>query len=91
MAAIDFSGLPDSAVPIFAEMMRERVEANIVRTDNMRPGELRLYIETDENTGSKIRCWVGPESFVKSMGRPCRQVHSFLTDRGQWTPRGGFR
>jgi hypothetical protein len=46
--------LPDEAVGRFAEMMRERVEANITRTDNMSAGELRSYIETDENSGRKI-------------------------------------
>jgi hypothetical protein len=90
MASVNFAELPDSVVPKFSELMRQRVEANIHRIDNMKPGELKSYIQTDENTGSKIRCWVGPESFVKSMGRPCRLVASFLTDRGPWTPGRGF-
>jgi hypothetical protein len=57
--------LPDAVVPQYAELMRERVEANMYRTDNMRPGELRSLLVTDENTGAQQRHWVGPTSFVR--------------------------
>jgi hypothetical protein len=40
----------------------------------MAPGEMRAVMVTDENTGQKIREWVGPDSFVKAMGLPCRRV-----------------
>jgi hypothetical protein len=66
--------LPDDVIPRYAELMRECVERNLRRTDNMQPGDMRSVMVTDENTGAKIREWVGPESFVKSMGRPCRRV-----------------
>jgi hypothetical protein len=56
--------MPDEVVHKFSEMMRQCVEKNILRTDNMADGELRSYIETDPNTGAKIRCWVGPRTFV---------------------------
>jgi hypothetical protein len=74
IAKVDFDELPDAVVPKFAELMRAAVGRNVVRTDNMAPGEMRAVLVTDENTGMKIREWVGPDSFVKSMGRPCRRV-----------------
>jgi hypothetical protein len=64
-------------VPKFAELMRETVERNIVRTDNMAPGEMRSVMRVDENTGAKIREWIGPQSFVldPTYGhRACRRV-----------------
>ena len=74
IAQVDFDELPDAVVPKFSELMRAAVARNVVRTDNMAPGEMRAVMVTDENTGMKIREWVGPDSFVKSMGRPCRRV-----------------
>jgi hypothetical protein len=74
MAAVKFSELPDDVVPKFSELMRRCVERNIMRTDNMAPGEMRAVMITDENTGAKIRTFVGPDSFVKAMGQPCRRV-----------------
>jgi hypothetical protein len=77
IAAVSFAQLPDSVVPKFAEMMRETVERNIVRTDNMAPGEMRSVLITDENTGAQQRHWIGPQSFVldPTYGhRACRRV-----------------
>ena len=68
------SSMVDAVVPKFSEMMRAAVERNLYRTDNMQPGEMRPVLETDPNTGAKIRSWIGPTSFVKEMGRPCRRV-----------------
>jgi hypothetical protein len=69
------SELPDEVVPKFSEMMRQAVARNITRTDNnMAPGTMRAVMVTDENTGMTFREWHGPDSFVKSMGRPCRRV-----------------
>lgn len=55
-------------------MVRERVEANLYRTDNMAPGEMGPVLEVDPQTGQQIRVWFGPTSFVKDMGRLCRRV-----------------
>jgi hypothetical protein len=74
IARVDFSELPDATVYKFSEVMRQAVARNVTRTDNMPPGTMRAVMVTDENTGMKIREWVGPDSFVKSMGRPCRRV-----------------
>jgi hypothetical protein len=65
---------PDDVVPKFSELMRQCVEKNLMRTDNMAPGEMRAVMITDENTGAKHRCWIGPDSFVKAMSQPCRRV-----------------
>jgi hypothetical protein len=66
--------MPDDVVHKYSELMRNAVARNVRRTDNMAPGELRSVLVTDENTGFKVREWVGPDSFVKAMGRPCRRV-----------------
>ena len=47
---------------------------NLYRTDNMQPGEMRPVLEVDPQTGMQIRHWIGPTSFVKEMGTPCRRV-----------------
>jgi hypothetical protein len=54
--------------------MREAVERNLMRTDNMERGTMRAVMVTDENTGMKQRHFIGPTSFVVDMGRPCRRV-----------------
>jgi hypothetical protein len=58
--------LPDAVVERYSELMRERVEANLYRTDNMEPGSMRSVLRVDENTGLKIREWIGPQSFVRN-------------------------
>jgi hypothetical protein len=58
--------LPDSVVERYSELMRQRVEANMYRTDNMQPGDMRSVMIVDENTGMKQRHFVGPESFVRN-------------------------
>ena len=64
MASINFAELPDETVPKFSELMRQCVEKNLRRTDNMQPGEIRSVMRVDENTGQKVREWIGPQSFV---------------------------
>jgi hypothetical protein len=44
-------------------------------------GQFRKVGEVDSN-GMKMVRWVGPESFVKAMGRPGRRVLSFNTSNG---------
>jgi hypothetical protein len=77
MASINFAELPDETVPKFSELMRQCVEKNLRRTDNMQPGEIRSIIRVDENTGQKTREFIGPESFVRNPlygHRDCRRV-----------------
>jgi hypothetical protein len=69
--------LPDETVPKFSELMRQCVEKNLRRTDNMVAGEMRSIMRVDENTGQKTREWVGPTSFVRNTlygHRDCRRV-----------------
>jgi hypothetical protein len=69
--------LPDEVVLKFSEQVREAVRRNAFRTDNMQPGEIRPVMRVDENTGQKIREWIGPRSFVSDPqygARPCRLV-----------------
>jgi hypothetical protein len=73
--------LPDNVVPRFSELMRGAVERNIFRVDNMRPGELKSVLRTDENTGQKFREFYGPQSFVKEMGQAPRLVTDGLFQR----------
>jgi hypothetical protein len=67
LARVDFSTLPKDALPQFVELVQQAVVQHANSAEGMRPGELREVFDTDENTGQKIRRWVGPESFVKSM------------------------
>ena len=56
IAGVDFYKLPNGVVPKFSEMMRERVEANLRRTDNLDP-MIRMTgcPSHDDNTDGKIR------------------------------------
>ena len=74
VARINFARLPDDAVARFSAMTQEAVSRNLYRTDNMQPGEMRPVLEVDPQTGMQIRHWIGPTSFVKEMGTPCRRV-----------------
>ena len=69
--------LPDATVERFSELMRECVEKDITRVDNMEPGEMRAVMVVDENTGAQQRHWIGPQCFVTDPQyghRPCRKV-----------------
>jgi hypothetical protein len=90
MASVNFAELPDDVVPKFSELMRAAVERNLYRTDNMAPGEMRAVMRVDENTGQKIREWIGPDSFVKAMGADGRYAPGTLID-GQITVASDLR
>jgi hypothetical protein len=68
--------MPDAVVPRFAEMMRERVEANLRRTDNLDPNDpnYRVVHVTDGNTGMRIREFYRARPFTDDFGTPCRRV-----------------
>jgi hypothetical protein len=77
--------LPDETVPKFSELMRQCVEKNLRRTDNMQPGEMRAVMRVDENTGQKIREFIGPQSFVLNPlygHQPCRRVTRIAAPAG---------
>src|SRR6516165_1633729 len=65
------------------------LEACVVEANNpahVPPGELRKIEEFDQYGQVKTIRFVGPESFVKQMGRPGRRVKSFLFDRSALRP-----
>jgi hypothetical protein len=77
--------LPDAVVHKFSELMRAAVEKNLRRTDNMEPGSMRSIMRVDENTGQKIREWIGPQSFVRDPlygHRDCRRVVRIAAPHG---------
>jgi hypothetical protein len=76
IAGVDFSQLPNEVVPRFAEMMRERVEANLRRTDNLDPNDAsyRTVLVTDENTGGKTREFYRSRPFTDDFKPPIRRV-----------------
>jgi hypothetical protein len=68
--------MPDSAVRTFSEQMRQRVEANLRRTDNLDPNDpnYRTVHVTDENTGMKIREFYRARPFTDDFSLPTRRV-----------------
>ena len=70
------STMPDAVVVKFSEMMRQRVEANLRRTDNLDPSDpnYRVVHVTDENTGMKIREFYRARPFTDDFGLPTRRV-----------------
>jgi hypothetical protein len=82
VASIDFARLPDDAVDRFSAMAQEAVTRCLWRTDNMQPGEMREVFSVDPNSGQRIRNFVGPDSFVKSMGLPTRRVVKIFAPMG---------
>jgi hypothetical protein len=75
IASVTFKTLPDEAVPKFSEMVREAVERNLYRVDNMEPGTYRAVMRVDEQTGLKVREFYGPRPFTDEFVlRPKRVV-----------------
>ena len=56
--------------------MRQRVEANLRRTDNLDPNDptYKVVHVTDENTGMKIREFFRARPFTDDFGTRCRRV-----------------
>ena len=74
--AVDFAQLPNEVVPKFSEMMRERVEANMRRTDNLDPNDTnyRTVLVTDANTNGKIKEFYRARPFTDDFKLPGRRV-----------------
>jgi hypothetical protein len=77
ITTVTFKTLPDEVVPKFSEMVREAVERNLTRTDNMQPGTYRTVMRVDEQTGLKIREFYGPRPFTDDFMAPVKKVISF--------------
>ena len=56
--------------------MRQRVEANLRRTDNLDPNDptYKVVHVTDDNTGMKIREFFRARPFTDDFGTRCRRV-----------------
>jgi hypothetical protein len=90
----DKERLPDAVVEQYSEQVRAAVERNLMRTDNMRPHEMREMVIADQD-GLKWHHFVGPDSFVKNPvdyntgypigGRPCRLVVDGLGRKHSYT------
>jgi hypothetical protein len=76
IAGVDFAQLPNEVVPKFSEMMRERVEANMRRTDNLDPNDTnyRTVLVTDANTNGKIKEFYRARPFTDDFKLPGRRV-----------------
>lgn len=63
-------------VPRFSEMMRQRVEANLRRTDNLDPNDpnYRVVHISDGNTGVRTREFYRARPFTDDFGTACRRV-----------------
>jgi hypothetical protein len=48
------------------------------RPDSVAPGEMREVVRINPQNGHKEIHFLGPESFVREMGRPGRKVVSFM-------------
>jgi hypothetical protein len=68
--------MPDEVVAKFSAMARERVEANLRRTDNLDPDDktYRTVLVTDDNTGQKIREFYRARPFTDDFTRWGRLV-----------------
>jgi hypothetical protein len=66
ISRINFETLPKDALPQFVDLVQQAMVKNAHSSAGMKPGELREVFEVDANTNSKIRKFVGPESFVKN-------------------------
>ena len=83
---VQFRQLPADVLGVFEPQL---LNACIVEANNpahVPPGELRKIEEYDQYGQVKTIRFVGPECFVKQMGRPGRRVKSFLFDRSALRP-----
>jgi hypothetical protein len=73
--------LRNDALDILEPQILQAVRAEAHNPSTVPPGEFRRVVRVDSN-GMKIVEWIGPQSFVKDMGRPGRRIKSvhWLTD-----------
>jgi hypothetical protein len=72
--------LPNHVVEQYSELMREAVERNIVRVDNLDPKDpnYREVLVTDPNSSQRIRTFYRARPFTDDFLQPCRRVKAFL-------------
>ena len=75
-------GLPGEALQAIEPQVLNAVIVEANNPNTVLPGEFRQIEERDDFGALLVRRFIGPESFVKQMGRPGRRVVSFRTDQG---------
>jgi hypothetical protein len=81
--------MPSDALEVFDPQLCQACRTEAYNPNTVVPGEFRMVPQIDPN-GLTIRMFVGPESFVKQMGRPGRRVVSFNTSNGPMDASGRF-
>jgi hypothetical protein len=74
---VQFRELKADALGILEPQLLKAVVVEANNPCHVEPGELRKIEEIDPYGQVKTIRWIGPESFVKAMGRPGRRVQSF--------------
>jgi hypothetical protein len=76
----DNKKLHDRDVLRYSEMVRQAVERNITRVDNMDRNDptYREVMVTDDNTGQKIKTFYRARPFTDDFAQPCRQVRRII-------------
>ena len=81
--------LPDDVLDNFEPQYLQACRTEAYNPRTVPAGQFRKVTELDSN-GQKIVKFVGPESFVKQMGRPGRRVVIFLTPHDPVDASGRF-
>jgi hypothetical protein len=66
----------------FEPQLLDAVQKAAYDASTVLPGQFREVVERDRN-GHRMTRFIGPQSFVREMGRPGRRVVSFLTPFGR--------
>jgi hypothetical protein len=91
LRCIPYSRCDDAALRALEPQVFEAIRGLPYDTRTLRPGEER-EIPIRMPDGMKMTTFVMGEgdSFIKGMGRPCRKVVSFATDKGPMDASGRF-
>jgi len=82
LAKVDYLDIPYDAVRILEPQVLRACVTEYQNPNNVPSGELREIKRSDGYGHVRAIDFIGPESFVKAMGRPGRRVVSFRTDMG---------
>lgn len=80
----NYRGMPVDALYTFVPQLINAVKTEAVNPKNFEPGEIRMFVKTDPNSGLRFNEFYGQEFFVKQMMRPGRSVAQFITDHGRY-------
>jgi hypothetical protein len=74
----------------FEKMNIEACKVEAFNPNYVAPGEFRMISKRNQFGHETERVFIGPEHFVKQMGRPGRRVVTFNTPQGPMTPGGQY-